>query len=245
MSSLRPAFPASCAVLFSFCLIAPAPGAASIAGEPCSLTCPADFTVANDPGSCNAAVDYPSPIILGVCGPIECTPPVGTFSEGTTAVTCAESTQVTGGRGGDGFRPPPAPSSMTGPAPGASCTFDVTVVDAEPPSISCPADVEVVAPAGATEAIVDYPLPLLSDNCAVETPTCVPPPGASFPLGETIATCSTADLSGNTAACELVVAVVGGAAGLEVPALSPGGFAALAGTLAILAMLALRRRRRA
>src|SRR5262245_5743979 len=93
--AVAPALPLSLTALALSCaffLLAPAPGAGATDGVPCSLQCPADFTVPNDPGSCDAGVDYPSPVILGTCGPIQCTPPVGIFPQGTTLITCSEST---------------------------------------------------------------------------------------------------------------------------------------------------------
>jgi hypothetical protein len=75
------------------------------AQPPCSITCPDDMTVDNDPGECGAHVSF--------------TPPAGStcdatsgafFAVGTTTVTCT--------------------------AGALTCNFDVTVNDAEPPSVS-------------------------------------------------------------------------------------------------------------
>ncbi len=77
---------------------------------PCILTCPTDIIVDNDPGVCGAVVTYTEPSGEG-CGTVTCDHPSGsTFPVGTTLVTC---------------------TSTAGP----SCSFNVTVNDAEAPVI--------------------------------------------------------------------------------------------------------------
>src|SRR6185369_10751919 len=41
----------------------------------CTLTCPANITVSNDPNQCGAVVNYPAPTVTGDCGTVTCTPP--------------------------------------------------------------------------------------------------------------------------------------------------------------------------
>ena len=61
--------------------------------EPCTLTCPANITQANDPTQCAAIVSYPAPTTTGVCGTVTCSPPSGSFFfVGTTTVTCLSAT---------------------------------------------------------------------------------------------------------------------------------------------------------
>jgi len=83
------------------------------------ITCPADITVDNDPGQCNAVVGIPNPNVSDDCPGVsfEYTPASGTaFEEGTTTVT-ATATDA---------------SDNT-----ATCTFDVTVNDVEAPAAAC------------------------------------------------------------------------------------------------------------
>jgi hypothetical protein len=47
----------------------------------------------------------------------------------------------------------------------AVCTFHVTVNDTTPPTISCPANLTVSAASGSCNAIVNYALPVATDNC--------------------------------------------------------------------------------
>jgi hypothetical protein len=87
------------------------------------------------------------------------------------------------------------------------CFFFVTVVDAEPPVITCPPNVSVLPPAGQTSAVVNYPPPTVSDNFAGVTVVCSPVSGSSFPLGSTTVTCAATDAGGNRSSCSFVVGV--------------------------------------
>ena len=81
----------------------------------CTLGCPADIVVPNDPGVCGARVTYPEPTSTGSCGNIATSHPSGSvFPVGTTTVT------ITGTRQ-DG-------STDT-------CSFKVTVLDTTAPVI--------------------------------------------------------------------------------------------------------------
>jgi subtilisin-like proprotein convertase family protein len=62
---------------------------ATCGGAGCSLMCPGNITVSNDPNLCSAVVNYPPPTSTGTCGTITCVPPPGfSFPVGTTTVTC-------------------------------------------------------------------------------------------------------------------------------------------------------------
>ncbi|MET0650259.1 MAG: choice-of-anchor Q domain-containing protein [Pyrinomonadaceae bacterium] len=77
----------------------------------CSLSCPDDVSVSNDPGECGAFVDYTEPDGAG-CGTVTCDHPSGSFFPvGDTTVTC---------------------TSPVGP----TCNFTVTVTDTEAPVIT-------------------------------------------------------------------------------------------------------------
>ena len=146
----------------------------------CELTCPANITQSNDPDQCGAVVNYPPPTTTGTCGTVTCSPASGSFFPvGTTTVTCT--------------------------ATGDDCTFTITVVDTQPPSISCPANVTAVGTPGVPTVVVNYPPPTASDNCPGVTTACVPPSGSSFPIGVTTVTCTATDASGNTATCSFTV----------------------------------------
>jgi subtilisin-like proprotein convertase family protein len=151
--------------------------------SPCTVTCPANITVSNDPNQCGAVVNYPPPTTSGTCGTITCTPPSGSFFPvGTTTVTCT--------------------------ATGDDCTFTVTVSDTQPPSITCPAIVTGVTPQNScisTGCAVANFTTTASDNCPGVVVACVPPSGSCFPVGATTVTCTATDGSGNTATCSFTV----------------------------------------
>jgi subtilisin-like proprotein convertase family protein len=148
----------------------------------CTLTCPANITVSNDPNQCGAVVNYPPPTTSAGCGTVTCTPPSGSFFPvGTTTVTCTDS-----------------PSAST-------CSFTVTVNDTQPPAITCPTDVTAVGGMGGT--VVTFSPPTATDNCPGVTAACVPPSGSTFPPGSTTVTCTATDATGNTATCSFSVVV--------------------------------------
>jgi HYR domain-containing protein len=87
----------------------------------CVITCPANVgPVPNDPGLCSAVVNYPAPTYTGNCGVVAPSQASGTaFPVGTTTVTVT-ATRYDG-------------------STADSCTFDVTVNDAESPVVSAAA----------------------------------------------------------------------------------------------------------
>lgn len=155
----------------------------------CMINCPANITVSNDPNQCGAVVNYPAPTTTADCGMVTCSPASGSFFPvGTTTVTCTTSA-------------------------GPSCAFDVTVVDTQPPTITCPANLTATV---ATECPtssgtgVTFPAPTASDNCPGVVTVCNPPSGSTFPIGTTTITCTATDSSGNTATCSFTSTVFSG-----------------------------------
>ncbi len=89
----------------------------------------------------------------------------------------------------------------------ASCTTTVTVVDNTLPTITCPANVNVAAPAGQSNVVVNFSAPTAGDNCPGVTTFCTPPSGSTFDLGTTTVTCAAVDTSANTNTCTFNVIV--------------------------------------
>jgi hypothetical protein len=119
----------------------------SCCGLPCTLTCPANMTVPSASG-CGANVSF-SATASGLCGPITYNPASGSFFPvGTTTVNVTT-------------------------ASGASCSFTVTVTDATPPTIVCPAPITVNNTPNLCGANVTYPYPTVGDNCALPGGTAV------------------------------------------------------------------------
>jgi HYR domain/Domain of unknown function DUF11 len=88
----------------------------------------------------------------------------------------------------------------------------ITVTDATPPTISCPADITVYLPMNstATSTVVNYTAPVGTDNCAnaTTTQTAGLASGASFPVGTTTNTFRVTDAVGNTTECSFKVTVL-------------------------------------
>lgn len=87
-----------------------------------------------------------------------------------------------------------------------SCSFTVTVIDTEPPALSCPVDIETPNDSGVYGAVVDYRVPV-RDNCDMPEVQITPPSGSFFQPGSTLVTAVTVDESGNRDSCDFVVVV--------------------------------------
>ncbi|NND77188.1 MAG: HYR domain-containing protein [Flavobacteriales bacterium] len=101
------------------------------------ISCPANISQDNDPGQCTAVVNF-TVTATDNCGSatVVCIPASGAvFDIGTTTVNCT-ATDANGNT--------------------ASCSFDVTVNDAEPPAIICPDDIVLNNAPGTCGEIVNY-----------------------------------------------------------------------------------------
>ena len=88
-----------------------------------------------------------------------------------------------------------------------SCTASIIVVDSTPPTITCPADIVTNAPPGQSGVIVNYPPPLVTDNCSGVTTNSLPASGSFFPAGVTVVSCTAIDSSGHGITCFFTVTV--------------------------------------
>ena len=121
----------------------------SVATLPCTgpptLTCPSNITTNTAPGQCGANVVYPPAIAGGSPAPVVTySQASGTyFPKGTTTITVT-ATNVCGT---------------------TTCTFTITVVDNENPTITCPANVTVNNTPNLCSGIATFPAPTALDNC--------------------------------------------------------------------------------
>jgi hypothetical protein len=158
--------------------------------EPPVLTVPADITVSTDPGQPTAVVNF-TPTATdnsGVAPTIVSAPPSGSaFPIGMTTVTVT-ATDADGNQTMD--------------------TFVVTVLDAEPPALTVPADITVNADPGQPTAVVNF-TPTATDNSGV-APTIVsaPPSGSAFPIGMTTVMVTATDADGNQTVDTFTVTVL-------------------------------------
>jgi hypothetical protein len=148
-----------------------------VISTPPTLNLPADI-VREATGPAGAMVAYVATATDSIDGniPVTCTPASGsTFAIGTTLVQCSatnSNSQTTNG------------------------SFNVTVRDTTPPTLTLPANItkEATGPSG---AVVTY---TASANDIVDgavTPTCSPASGSTFALGITTVQCSATDAHGN------------------------------------------------
>jgi N-acetylneuraminic acid mutarotase len=169
-----------------------------------SISCPANIAQSADPGQCSAAINYAVPTASDNCSSATtvCAPSPGSaFAVGTTTVVCTATDSV---------------------GNTASCSFTVNVNDTEPPQIACPANIITLNAPALCSAVVNYPLPAATDNCAGVSIACIPPSGSVFPLGTTQVLCSAADASGNSASCGFTVTVENPAPTLSINGPSSG-----------------------
>lgn len=155
----------------------------------CSLTCPADIVANTEPGLCGATVTYAAPVSANcvISGP--CSPASGTFfNTGTTTVNCQASD-------------PGNPGMIL-----ATCSFKVTVKDAEPPTLLCPAanSITLKADKSGQAEIPDLMSQTgFSENCpaGASITSQDPPAGTKVNPGTTNVTVFGRDVAGNTATC--------------------------------------------
>src|SRR5690606_27828033 len=87
----------------------------------------------------------------------------------------------------------------------ASCTFALTVIETEVPTITCPTDISTCDP------LVNYTDPLFNDNCfafITQTDNTGYTSGAIFPIGQTVLEYTVSDSSGNTDNCTFIVEIL-------------------------------------
>ena len=161
------------------------------------ITCPANIgNVPTEPGTCSAHVNPgtatatdncdSNPAITGVRSDSQ--PLNATYPKGVTTITWT-ATDASGNH--------------------SSCQQTITVVDNEPPTISCPANLIVDFDPAVNGAVVTYTAPVGQDNCPGATTTQIAglPSGSTFPTGTTTNTFKVTDASGNTAQCSFKVTV--------------------------------------
>ncbi|XP_072051926.1 hyalin-like [Amphiura filiformis] len=152
------------------------------------IRCPDDITALLPMGQTNITLNFPLATAIdnsGATPRISYSQPSGSlFNLGTTTVTATASD----------------PSGNT-----ATCTFNVTLTDTEPPMITCPAHIEVTSVAGQPTPVT-YDT-VATDNSGFVTVTVNPPSGSAFRVGDTLVTATAFDQSGNTAVCTFNVTV--------------------------------------
>jgi len=155
-----------------------------------TITCPKDTTVSNATNQCSQSVAFKADTTGSAAAELS-------YRIGTTVITSpftfpvGTSTVTAIALNGGGF---------------ATCTFNVTVKDTQPPVITCPANISVFNDRGLCGATVSF-TPTATDNCPKVTVTSVPASGSFFPVGTTTVTSTATDSSGNKSTCSFTVKV--------------------------------------
>jgi len=155
------------------------------------IICPADTSVNTDAGLCSASVAFGAVAHAGTPAP------VFYYRIGNTAITSPHVFPL-----GTSIVIATALNS----AGYDSCSFKVTVVDAQAPVITCPANITRVNDPGQCGAVVNYTV-TATDNCTGVTVTILPASGSFFPVGITTVNAKATDAAGNTATCSFTITV--------------------------------------
>jgi hypothetical protein len=149
----------------------------------CAIRCPYDITSNTAPDMCGATVTF-DVCSSGSCPPIVATPASGSFfNTGTTPVTVTTNGVTV-------------------------CTFNITVNDTQPPTITCPADIITNVGPAITSAVVTFSDPAAGDNCGLASAGCSPPSGSEFGRGTNTVIAIAVDTAGNTSSCTFNVIVL-------------------------------------
>ena len=165
----------------------------AIPDNPLTVTAPADITVDNENGTCEAHVSFiattsgvpgANSVVYTVNGTVVNSGDV--FPVGTTTVTV----------------------TATNDCKSVQDSFDITVTDDELPVISgCPSNITVSNDAGVCGAVVTWTAPTAADNCGVDSFGGDHASGDVFPVGTTTVTYTAVDVHGNQATCSFTVTV--------------------------------------
>ncbi len=151
---------------------------------------PSNYTVAPNANSCDALVNWIEPVAIDNCGGITWTKshiPGSTFPVGNTTVT---------------YTATDAQNNAT------TVSFVVTVNDVVAPVISSvPANINVNADAGSCNAVVNYTMPTVFDNCSGASIVSSHPSGSTFALGATVVTFTATDAANNVSIAKFTVTV--------------------------------------
>src|SRR5438093_8244463 len=114
------------------------------------MVCPADIVTTNDVGQCGAVVSYIAPVATRRSSDLNTVQSGGLASGQLFPVGVTTNSFVVSDAAGNT----------------AACSFTVTVSDAQPPVIVCPADIVTTNDVGQCGAIVSYSGPVGTDTFA-------------------------------------------------------------------------------
>ena len=181
---------------------------------PPTIICPANLTVNTNPGACFYTGTLPSATATDNCDPsLDFTYSLLTAS---SSIIITPQTQF-----------PKGTNSITVFArddcgnQSANCNFTLTVVDNQPPTVTCPANVSVQGiydTQGLCKAVINNLSPVVTDNCPMVNTTYTvtgatvasgndDASGTNFMQGISTVTYTATDMGGNTTSCSFNVTV--------------------------------------
>ncbi len=159
------------------------------------FTCPDDLIVPTGPGVCSATVIFDDPPVADNCGVVSLVQTEGPTSGSILAPGTLTITFLAADLSGNE----------------ATCSFEITVADTEPPVIECGELITLSTDPGICGALYTFNLPNAADNCT-STPSVVqtqgPASGGLLPVGTTDFSFTATDEAGNTVVCNYPVLVV-------------------------------------
>ncbi len=163
-----------------------------------AVTCPAGQSLNTGGGLCTAVATYTTPTFTDNCAGGSVTRTGGlasgsAFPKGSTVVTWKATDAV----------------GLT-----KTCSFTITVADAQLPTITCPSNISVTAAPGQCTKVVTYTNPTATDNCGITSNILLSglASGSTFPQGITTNVWRATDNSGLTKTCAFTVTVACGSA---------------------------------
>jgi len=150
-------------------------------------TCPPNRTVNSDPGLCSAALN-----INGGLGLVDNCGIASTSNNAPSPFPVGETNIIWTAKD---------PSGNAG-----TCSFKVTVTDAEPPVVNCPANIVTLTDLGDCAATVNFN-PTANDNCGIGSTNLSDVSGSSFGIGYTNIEFSATDVNGNINTCAFQIIV--------------------------------------
>jgi len=159
-----------------------------------TISCPSSQSLSTDANLCSAVANYSTPTAADNCTP----PPTVVKTSGLASGSAfPKGNNVVVWRATDG-------AGLT-----KTCSFSITVTDAQLPAIACPADILVTGSGSPCTATVTYASPTASDNCAVQSVFLLSglSSGSQFPAGVTNVVWRAVDNSGLSATCAFTVTV--------------------------------------
>ena len=157
---------------------------------PPTIACPADITVNNDAGTCSAIVTFPMPLVLDNCGATATQ--TGGLSSGSDFPVGVNTVEFT---------------ATDGSGNTAVCSFTITVVDNEAPTMACQnitIQLDASGNASITAADVDGGS---TDNCGIASISVSPSTFDCSDVGDNPVVLTVTDIHGNSNTCTAIVTV--------------------------------------